>query len=100
MNYLQNYNGAKKERPQTDNTSSPAQPQRKLSVASPQPPKLMLSEEIDDAGVEKHLKLLQKEEKKVHLNKHVNCFRTHEKDIPITMPKYSWGTHPSSTHIS
>ena len=39
-------------------------------MASPQPPKLMLSEEIDDAGVERHLKLLQKEEK-VHPNKHV-----------------------------
>ena len=56
-------------------------------MASPQPPKLMLSEEIDDAGVERHHKLLQKE-KKVHPNK--PCFfRIHEKDIPITTPKYS-----------
>ena len=74
------------------------QSQRKLSVASPQPPKLMLSEEIDDAGIERRLKLLQKEEKKVHPNKPC-CFRTHEKDIPITMLKYSLGTTPIPTFL-
>ena len=98
MKYLQNYNGAKKERPQTDNTSSPAQPQRKLSVASPQPPKLMLSEEIDDAGVERHLKLLQKEEKKVHPNKHV-VSELMKKTVPTFLETYSSLRHCDQVSI-
>lgn len=74
LKYLRNYRGAneEKEKPKLEVDSSRQSTERPRKRIAPKPPTLVSSlPREDDAAVERHLKFLQKEEKKLHPNRHV-----------------------------
>ena len=75
MKYLRNYDGTKKKSLKPDEasgTSSPTHARKVQKPVAPNPPMLQSDNlQEDDAAIARHIKFLQKEEKKLHPNKHV-----------------------------